>query len=143
MKRVALRLGLLAASCLMLVSASIAFGPAPAQAQGLYVQFGPGPRYYDAAREERFCRAAYWHRDWRAMQWCARQGAYGPYYGPYGNGPYNYPYGYGPYNYPNGYGPYYNYPNGYGPYYNYPNGYGPYYNYPNGYGPYNYENDNR
>jgi hypothetical protein len=83
MKKLAVRLGLLAATCLTLVSAPMTFAPAPAEAQGLYVQFGPGPRYYDA-REDRFCRAAYWSRDWRAMRWCARQGEYGPYDRRYG-----------------------------------------------------------
>lgn len=78
MKKLAMRLGVLAAGCLMLVSAPMAFAPAPAQAQGLYVQFGFGPRYggYDDRRGD-FCRAAYWHRDWQAMRWCEWHGAYG------------------------------------------------------------------
>jgi len=83
MKRLAMRLGLLAATCLMLVSAPMTFAPASAQAQGVHVQIGPGTRYYDY-RTARFCRAAYWHRDWQAMRWCRWQGEYGPYDRPYG-----------------------------------------------------------
>lgn len=85
MKSLVMRLGLLTATCLMLVGAPMTFAPAPAHAQGLYVQIGPGPRYgpYDY-RRDRFCRAAYWNRDWRAMRWCRSQGVYGPYDRPYG-----------------------------------------------------------
>lgn len=87
MKKFAIRLGLLAATCLMLVGVPLTFAPAPAQAQGLYNQFGPQYAPYDY-RVDRFCRAAYWHRDWRAMRWCGRQGEYGPYNRPFG--PYYY-----------------------------------------------------
>jgi hypothetical protein len=92
MKRIAIRLGVLAATGLMLIGAPMAFAPPPAQAQGLYVQIGP--RYGDDDRRERFCRAAYWHRDWRAMRWCGWHGAYGPAFRPYGPyyGPYYYRY---------------------------------------------------
>jgi hypothetical protein len=90
MKKLAIHLGLLALSCLMLVAAPMSFAPVPAQAQGLYVQIGPSPRYgpppYED-RQDRFCRAAYWHRDWRAMRWCTWHGEYGPHDRPYG--PYN------------------------------------------------------
>ena len=89
MSKRAMRLGLLGATCLALVSVPMSFAPAPAQAQSLYVQIGPGPRYgpspYD--RRDRFCRAAYWHRDWRAMRWCGWHGEGGQHgrpYGPYG-----------------------------------------------------------
>jgi hypothetical protein len=91
--KTAIRFGLLTATCLMIVTVPIAFTTAPAQAQSLYVQVGPGygPGYGGYGwRTERFCRAAYWRRDWQAMRWCRWHStyapsypAYGPYYRPY------------------------------------------------------------
>ncbi len=72
MRTLATRAGLLAVTCLMLVGVPLSLAPAAAQAQGLYVQIGPGygppPDYY--YRRDRFCRWAYWNRDWRAVRWC-------------------------------------------------------------------------
>ncbi len=76
MRRLAMRVGLLAVTGLMLVGVPLSLAPAAAQAQSFYVQVGP--RYGSAPgypyRQARSCRAAYWHRDWQAMRWCRFHG---------------------------------------------------------------------
>src|SRR5579871_4016138 len=86
MRTVATRMALLAVVGLIVLGVPLSLAPTAAQAQGFYIQIGPGygppgyyygpPGYYYGPppgyyyRRDRFCRAAYWRSDWRAMRWC-------------------------------------------------------------------------